>query len=130
MGACKKNIYTEEQVQIADIFKALSNPARLAILENLMLTDNKQFGGLVNTIDLSPSTISYHIQELTSVGLLRVSEDEKKICSMNVLEEPLNVIVKYCNDASEEIEKEGLEFEFLYVAQYKFYIKKVKFKEL
>ena len=95
-----------------------------------MLTDNKQFGGLVNTIDLSPSTISYHIQELTSVGLLRVSEDEKKICSMNVLEEPLNVIVKYCNDASEEIEKEGLEFEFLYVAQYKFYIKKVKFKEL
>jgi DNA-binding transcriptional ArsR family regulator len=129
MGAYKKDIYTEEQAQIADIFKALSNPARLAILENLMLTDNKQFGGLVNTIDLSPSTISYHIQELSSVGLLGVSEDDKKSCSMNVLEEPLNVIVKYCNDAIEEIEKEGLEFEFLCVAQYKFYIKKVKFKE-
>jgi hypothetical protein len=28
MGACKKDIYTEEQVKIADIFKALNNDSK------------------------------------------------------------------------------------------------------
>lgn len=70
MGASKKEFYTEEQIQMANMFKALGHPARIAIVEKLLENDNLNCSDLQTLIPLAKSTISYHLKELFEQGIL------------------------------------------------------------
>ena len=64
MGASKMEFYTEHQIQMANMFKALGHPARIAIVEELVVNNNFNCTDLYTIIPLAPSTISYHLKEL------------------------------------------------------------------
>ena len=70
MGASKMEFYTEHQIQMANMFKALGHPARIAIVEELVINDNFNCSDLSGVIPLAQSTISYHLKELFENGIL------------------------------------------------------------
>ena len=72
MGITKNHIHTQDQINIARLFKALGHPARIAIIENLLMHDNLNCNDLRSYIQLAQSTISAHIKELHDVGILAV----------------------------------------------------------
>ena len=78
MGTTKYQIYTQEQIEMARLFKALAHPARLAIVENIMRHDSISGKDLQFYIPLSQSTISQHLKELYVAGIIDVRADGNK----------------------------------------------------
>ena len=72
MGITKNHIHTQDQINLARLFKALGHPARIAIIENLLMHDNLNCNDLRSYIQLAQATISAHIKELHDVGILDV----------------------------------------------------------
>ena len=80
MGLSKLDLFTEKQIEIANICNSLSHPARIAILQELMKKNECVCGELVSEIGLSQSTISQHLKELKKFGLIKGSIDGAKTC--------------------------------------------------
>jgi len=80
MGASKKELFTLSQNNIAKIAKALSHPARIAILEYLLKTNACVCGDLVNKLPLSQSTISQHLKELKNAGIISGNISGTSVC--------------------------------------------------
>lgn len=71
MGVSKTEMFSEEQNELATIAKALGHPARIAILESLLDQKTCVTGTLVDELPLSQSTVSQHLKELKSAGLIQ-----------------------------------------------------------
>jgi ArsR family transcriptional regulator len=80
------NLLTEDRTQIAQQFQALGNPHRLAIFEYLArnccfgstTTEDRlatTVGALASMLTIAPSTVSHHLKELRTAGL--ISMDRK-----------------------------------------------------
>ena len=80
MGITKSEMFTEEQNHLAAIAKVLGHPARIAILEQILKTESCICGELVDEIGLAQPTISQHLRELKSVGLIKGNIDGTKVC--------------------------------------------------
>jgi predicted transcriptional regulator len=80
MGTTKNNIFTNSQNELAQIAKVLGHPARIAILEHISATNNCICTNLVAEIGLAQATISQHLKELKSIGLIQGSISGKRIC--------------------------------------------------
>jgi len=80
MGISKTEKFTAEQNQLANIAKALSHPARIAILEMLSKRNACVCGDLVDELPLSQSTISQHLAELKKAGLIAGTINGPSIC--------------------------------------------------
>lgn len=80
MGTTKSEIFTTKQNNLAQIAKALGHPARIAILEHLMVSKTCICGDLVNEIGLAQPTISQHLKELKSVGFIKGTIEGTKVC--------------------------------------------------
>ncbi|MDX1957954.1 MAG: metalloregulator ArsR/SmtB family transcription factor [Leptospiraceae bacterium] len=79
MGVTKLEGFTEKQIEIAKIAKAISHPARVAILEEL-LKKTCICSDLVSSLPLAQATISQHLKELKSVGLIEGEIEGNSIC--------------------------------------------------
>ena len=71
MGVTKTENYTARQNALAAVAKALSHPARVAILEHLSQVDACIGGELVHELPLAQPTVSRHLQELRAAGLIK-----------------------------------------------------------
>ncbi|APA64639.1 ArsR/SmtB family transcription factor [Maribacter sp. 1_2014MBL_MicDiv] len=80
MGLTKTQIFNAEQNDLAIIFKVLSNPARIAILQYISRQDACICNDIVDEIGLAQPTISQHIKELKSIDLIRGEIEGKKVC--------------------------------------------------
>jgi ArsR family transcriptional regulator, arsenate/arsenite/antimonite-responsive transcriptional repressor len=80
MGITKTYGFTEKVNKMADIFKALGHPARLAIVEYLAKSPSCICNDIVDQIPLAQPTISRHLSVLKAVGLIKGSIDGKNIC--------------------------------------------------
>ncbi len=80
MGATKENLFTEDQNRLAAYAKALAHPARIAILQQLSQLDSCVCGDLVNDIGLAQPTISQHLKELKSAGLIQGTIEGVRVC--------------------------------------------------
>ena len=80
MGLTKTAIFTTEQNAIAELAKALGHPATVAILQHLFSMDTCVCGDLVEEIGLAQSTISQHLKELKSVGLIKGNVEGTSVC--------------------------------------------------
>lgn len=80
MGLTKTLNYSEKQVNLAALLKVLGHPARIAILESIIKTNACVCGDLVTEIGLAQSTISQHLKELKSVGLIQGSIEGNSMC--------------------------------------------------
>jgi ArsR family transcriptional regulator len=80
MGTTKTLDYTQSAYGIAKYAKALSHPARVAILEVLLKRTECICGEIVNEIQLSQSTISQHLKELKEAGLIKGEVEGVSTC--------------------------------------------------
>ena len=80
MAFSKKQEFTEDDIWLADISKALSHPARIRILRILSSMNVCMCGDLVEMLPLSQSTVSQHLKELKRVGLIKGEIEGPKVC--------------------------------------------------
>lgn len=73
----QKQSFSESQIQLARIAKALSHPARVYIMERL-LSENRcdgvgccTSGEMIGDIPIARSTLSQHLKELKLAGLIQ-----------------------------------------------------------
>ena len=76
----KTEHFTEEQNDVAKLMKALSHPARIAIVEYLLSVDSCICNDIVEEIKLAQPTVSQHLKELKNVGIIQGDIDGKAIC--------------------------------------------------
>ena len=80
MGASKTEEYKLQEISIAKYAKALSHPARIAILNLLIKKQSCICGDVVNELPLSQSTVSQHLKELKSAGLIKGDIEGTSVC--------------------------------------------------
>jgi len=80
MGLTRSDIYTDEQNKIAAIAKVIGHPARVAILQYLLKKQSCICGQIVDEVGLSQPTISQHLKEMKSIGLIQGSIEGTKVC--------------------------------------------------
>ena len=80
MGKSKPEEFTPEEIEIADISKALSHPARIKILKILAEKNACICGDIVDLLPLAQATVSQHLKELKRVGLIQGDIDGPKVC--------------------------------------------------
>lgn len=80
MGLAKTEIFSDQQNEIALFAKVFGHPARVAILEHLFRLNTCVCGDLVNEIGLAQPTISQHLKELKSLGLIQGSVEGTSVC--------------------------------------------------
>ncbi|AEA45043.1 ArsR/SmtB family transcription factor [Fluviicola taffensis] len=80
MGATKTDHFTDEQNRLASMMKAMGHPARIAIMEYLIEVDTCICGDIVNVVSLAQPTVSQHLKELKTAGLIKGSIEGTSIC--------------------------------------------------
>lgn len=80
MGISKAEEFSVKDNRIAQYAKALSHPARVAILQLLLKKQACICGDIVDELPLSQSTISQHLKELKEAGLIKGDIDGAKVC--------------------------------------------------
>ncbi len=70
MAFHKKEEFTQKEQGLADFAKAISHPARLAILKLLAQKNECICGEIVEALPLAQSTVSQHLKELSNAGLV------------------------------------------------------------
>jgi ArsR family transcriptional regulator, arsenate/arsenite/antimonite-responsive transcriptional repressor len=80
MGATKTDRFSEEQNKLANRMKALGHPARIAIMEYLIKVDTCICGDIVNELPLAQPTVSQHLKELKTAGLIKGNIEGTSIC--------------------------------------------------
>ncbi len=80
MGLSKTDDFTRTQNEIAALARALGHPARIAILQFLIKTRSCVCGDIVDRMPLSQSTVSQHLKELKTVGLIKGDIEGPSVC--------------------------------------------------
>lgn len=80
MGTSKTEKFTETQNELASIIKALGHPARIAIVEYLLKVNTCICGDIVGELPLAQSTVSQHLKELKTAGLIKGTIEGTAVC--------------------------------------------------
>ncbi|MBI5914262.1 MAG: winged helix-turn-helix transcriptional regulator [Bacteroidetes bacterium] len=80
MAIHKKEAFGQEEQELAELAKALSHPARIAILKELAKRQSCVCGEIVEVMPLAQSTVSQHLKELLAAGLIQGSVEGAKSC--------------------------------------------------
>ncbi len=80
MALNKKELFEEEDIQLAELAKSLSHPARIKILKILAERNTCICGEIVEILPLAQATVSQHLLELKKAGLVQGTIDGAKSC--------------------------------------------------
>jgi len=80
MGITRTDIHSNELNKAARIAKAFAHPARLKIIQHLIAARACIVNDLVDVIGLAQPTISQHLKELKSVGIIKGEIEGPRIC--------------------------------------------------
>lgn len=80
MAQNKKESFGADELLLADLAKALSHPARIAILKVLAAQKSCICGEIVEVMPLAQSTVSQHLKELLKAGLISGTVEGPKSC--------------------------------------------------
>jgi len=80
MAQNKKADFSLSDQEMANFAKALSHPARIAIIKILAEQNSCICGEIVEVLPLAQSTVSQHLKELQEAGLVQGTVDGKKSC--------------------------------------------------
>lgn len=75
----KPEVFDNELQELARFAKAISHPARLAILKYLAETKSCISGDISDYLPLSRTTVSQHLKELRDMGLIHGEIDGLKV---------------------------------------------------
>ena len=85
----KTEVFSTELQELAKFAKAISHPARLAILKYLAETKTCISGDISDYLPLSRSTVSQHLNDLKELGLIHGEIDGLKVnyclCNSTIL---------------------------------------------
>jgi ArsR family transcriptional regulator len=70
MAIAKTTAFTKKEQDLAAFAKAISHPARVAILKVLAQKNECVCGQIVEVLPLAQSTVSQHLKELKEAGLI------------------------------------------------------------
>ena len=80
MGASKSESFSVEHNEMATLFKALSHPARIAIVDYLLKVDTCICGDIVNELPLAQPTVSQHLAALKNANIIKGTIEGTAIC--------------------------------------------------
>lgn len=80
MGIVKTNGFNQKTLRLAELSKALGHPARMAIVQYMIANPSCICGDIVAELPLAQSTISKHLNELKTVGLIQGEISGSKLC--------------------------------------------------
>ncbi|RWY50344.1 ArsR/SmtB family transcription factor [Mucilaginibacter gilvus] len=80
MGLTKTEIFNEEQNQLAIALKAIAHPARIAILQQIIAAKACICGDLALELGLAQATISQHLKELKTAGIIKGTIEGVSVC--------------------------------------------------
>ena len=113
MAINKSTEFDVSAQNMALLAKALSHPARIEIMKTLAEKNMCICGEIVEVLPLSQSTVSQHLKELKTAGLIIVEIEGKKSCYC-VNWDVLNAFVKNLNDWNTnliKLQKNAVEYE-------------------
>ena len=96
MGASKSASFSEKQNELANLFKAMAHPARVAIIEYLLSVDTCICGDIVNELPLAQPTISQHLKELKNANIIKGTIEGTAICYC-INPDTIQIIENYFN---------------------------------
>lgn len=79
MAPPKKDQFSKEDIKLARFAKALSHPARIAILRHLASLETCCFNEISKELPLADSTVSQHMTELKNAGLIQGTFEPPKV---------------------------------------------------
>lgn len=94
MGVTKTDQFSDRENEMAQLFKALAHPARIAIVEYLLSVDTCICGDIVNHLPLAQPTVSQHLKELKQADIIQGSIEGTAICYC-INEKTMSKIQKY-----------------------------------
>ena len=80
MAASKKENFEKEEIELAEFAKALSHPARIAIIKTLAKKNECVCGEIVEVLPLAQATVSQHLSELKKAGLIQGRVEGQNSC--------------------------------------------------
>jgi len=80
MAIHKKEEFSQREQDLANFAKAMSHPARIAILKVLAQKNECICGEIVEVLPLAQSTVSQHLKELKNAGLITGETDGPRSC--------------------------------------------------
>lgn len=80
MALRKDTEFPDSDQRLADVARALSHPARIAILRLLARRGTCICGEIVEDLPLSQSTVSQHLKALKEAGLIRGEIEGPRTC--------------------------------------------------
>ena len=80
MAFHKKEEFTQKEQDLAAFAKAMSHPARIAILKILAQRNECVCGEIVEVLPLAQSTVSQHLKELINAGLINGTIEGARSC--------------------------------------------------
>jgi len=80
MGLTKTDLFTKKQNELALMAKAIAHPARIAILQQLVKSNTCICGDLSDELGLAQPTISQHLKELKTAGLIQGTVEGTSVC--------------------------------------------------
>ena len=80
LSKSKSEEFSSGDAELAELCKALSHPARIAILQALAKRGECVCGEIVEVLPLAQSTVSQHLKQLRASGLIRGEVDGVRSC--------------------------------------------------
>jgi len=105
MGVTKTEHYSERQNALSVLMKAFGHPARIAIVEYLLTVESCICSDIVNELPLSQPTVSQHLKELKTAGIIRGSIEGTAICYC-INELAIAEILHYFSDVASQIKRQ------------------------
>jgi DNA-binding transcriptional ArsR family regulator len=102
MGISKSASFSVEHNEMASLFKALSHPARVAIVEYLLSVDTCICGDIVNELPLAQPTISQHLAALKNANIIKGTIEGTAICYC-LNPDTMEIIEKYFGSINKQL---------------------------
>lgn len=96
----KEEKFSEHEIQLAVIAKALAHPARIQIIKFLAESGECMCGRIVDVLPLSQATVSQHLRTLKNAGLIRGNIEGQRVCycidekAFKLFENEINTFLK------------------------------------
>jgi DNA-binding transcriptional ArsR family regulator len=107
MGVTKTEHYSDQQNALALLMKALGHPARVAIVEYLLTVNSCICSDIVNELPLAQPTVSQHLKELKTAGIIRGSIEGTAICYC-INETAVGILQNYFADIAFRINQKNI----------------------
>lgn len=80
MPLTKTSLFKPKDIRVANMAKALAHPARVLILRELAKRNECVCGEIVELVPLAQATVSQHLKELKTAGLIKGEVDGSRSC--------------------------------------------------